>query len=161
MNDAVQIRVAQRSDVEDVVEMSHAVGDHEGMPASKFDAASFLSFGFGRRQLFHCYVADCGERLVGHVCATRSFDFQEGCPAFWIADLYVDPRYRRRGIARSLIAAIATQALHSKPSLVQWLIAPDNKLARDFYRSLGAHYDSGHAMYLGAKEIEALESLDR
>ena len=102
------------------------------------------------------HVAERGGRLVGHVCTTRGFDFQEGRPALWIADLYVEPNYRRRGIARSLVSSAVARESPWKPSLVQWMIAPNNASARDFYLSLGAHYDSGQPMYLGPKEIAAL-----
>ena len=160
MRDVVQIREAQKMDAERIVEMSHAVGAHEGMPASKLDKANFLAFGFGPDRVFDCYVAECEGRLVGHTCTTRGFDFQEGCPVLWIADLYVEPHYRRRGIARSLIAVLAKQAPRSGSSFVQWMIAPDNKLAKDFYLSIGARIDGGQPMYLGPKEIGALVSTD-
>lgn len=160
MDDIIRIREAKKADAERVVEMSHAVGAHEKMPAAKLELATFLAFGFGQDRIFHCNVAECREKLVGHACTTRGFDFQEGCPVFWLADLYVEPQFRRRGVGRSLMAAIAEQAQKGGASFVQWAIAPNNKLARDFYSSIGARDDHGQPMYLSSSAMASLVSVN-
>ncbi len=161
MTVSVDIREARQGDADRVVEMSHAVGAHEGMAPSGLTADVFLRFGFGPTRLFCCHVAECGHRLVGHVCTTRGFDFQEAGPVPWLADLYVEPAYRRRGVGRALMGAVARDAVQSGSSYIQWMIARGNEEARAFYLSMGARDDGGAPMYLGPSDIDALASIKR
>ncbi len=153
-----QIRRAEQRDAARVVEMSHAVSVHEGSSTPKLDEATFLAFGFGSDRIFDCYVAECEPSLVGHICVTQGFDFLEGCPVLWIADLYVEQRSRHRGIARSLIAFAARRAPASTSLFLQWMVAPNNTSAKDFYLAIGARFDAGQAMFLAPKQLAALVS---
>ncbi|MDQ2738024.1 MAG: GNAT family N-acetyltransferase [Actinomycetota bacterium] len=56
-----------------------------------------------------------------------------------IRDLFVDGRFRRRGIARDLVAAAATWAAERPlPMILDWQAGPGST---DFYRALGYEPD--------------------
>jgi ribosomal protein S18 acetylase RimI-like enzyme len=54
-----------------------------------------------------------------------------------IAQLAVDPSYRRRGLARALVEDASRRASEAGCWRVTLLVADDNTAARDLYRSLG------------------------
>jgi len=68
----------------------------------------------------------------------------------------VEPAFRRRGVGRRLIAAVAERATADGSAYLQWLTTPGNDEAERFYKSIGARRDGGVAMFLRAEEFESL-----
>jgi GNAT superfamily N-acetyltransferase len=106
--------------------------------------------------LLDVLVAESDNGLVGHVITTRSFDVQLGAPTRWIADLYVEPSHRSRGLGRKLMAAVARQAVGEGAACLQWFMAPGNEEAERFYEGIGARRDKGIGMFLRSQEFDAL-----
>lgn len=72
-------------------EITGMLADPVGMPAfGVFDGDQLVGF------------AEAAERPWGDGCATA--------PVGWLEGIYVDPRYRRKGIGRALVAAVSTWA---------------------------------------------------
>ncbi|GAB5388421.1 MAG: hypothetical protein Alpg2KO_13890 [Alphaproteobacteria bacterium] len=156
MND-ITFRPAQPPDAARIVEMSQSVGVHEGCPVSALTAQQFTQHCFGDSPLFECYVLDAkDDGLVGHVSFCKGFDFQEACPTIWIADLWVEPDWRSKGLATLLMTEVARQARISGSDVVQWMMAQDNTDADAFYKSIGARKDGGRPMFLPITEITRL-----
>jgi len=53
-----------------------------------------------------------------------------------LSDLYVLPAWRRRGVARALIAASARASAEAGGEFLAWAVDADNGHAREFYRTL-------------------------
>jgi GNAT superfamily N-acetyltransferase len=155
---SICVREAERSDAAGIVAMSAAVSATEGLEPPAMTAERLIEFCFEQR-LVDAWVAEAQGALIGHVLATRSFDVQAGAPVRWICDLYVDPRFRRRGVGRRLLGAVSQCALKERVAYVQWLITPDNDLAVRFYNRIGARPDGGQAMFLAREEICALAAI--
>jgi GNAT superfamily N-acetyltransferase len=151
----ISVRSAGRDDAARIVEMSIAVSAHEGLAAPAITAEALIHFAFVER-LLEIIVAEGDKGVVGHVITTRSFDVQCGAPTRWIEELYVEPAYRSRGIARKLIAAVADRAIGEGAAYLQWLVRPGNTEAEGFYKSIGGRRDGGVAMFLRAAEFKGL-----
>ena len=157
----LRIRPAQPEDAARVVEMSAGVSAAEGLGGPAVTAEMIVRLAFDER-LLHVFVAEA-ERglLVGHVIATRSFDVQEGTVTHWLADLFVEPAFRGRGVGRRLVGAVAERALAEGAAYVVWLVTPGNRLAERFYAGLGARRDGGVPMFLGREEMTRLAEANR
>ncbi len=151
----MRIRPAVPGDAARIIEMTTAVSAHEGLGTPGITAACLVRFAFTER-LLDIFVAAADDTLIGHVITTLSFDVQCGAPARWIADLYVEPPHRRRGVATRLMAAVARQALGEGAVYIQWMMRPGNIEAERFYKSIGARRDGGVAMFLRRQEFEEL-----
>jgi GNAT superfamily N-acetyltransferase len=82
------------------------------------------------------YVATDGEDVVGFAAANRRDPPKLGFDAE-LSAIYLTARYKRRGIGRRLVSAVAAaQRERGATGLVTWVIAK-NKDARAFYESLG------------------------
>ncbi len=86
------------------------------------------------------YVAELDGQVVGYVLGSvldLHPDLFEQREAGFIADLFVLPAYRRRGIARRLVATInawfAEQGMH----IVEWSVAAANVEGLHFWEALG------------------------
>ncbi|MDP6356254.1 MAG: GNAT family N-acetyltransferase [Planctomycetota bacterium] len=72
--------------------------------------------------------------------ATYFFTFASmvGKRGLWLDDLFVNPEFRRRGIARALMAYLADVAVQNNCGRFEWIVLDWNKSAIDFYQGLGA-----------------------
>ncbi len=101
----------------------------------------FLQFGLDSDKgcQFGCRMDD---KLVGFATVYFSYVSSTISKVAVMNDLYVLPEYRRKGIGRELVKQCAKYAKTHGASRLQWLTAPDNRVAQELYRSLGAKQSS-------------------
>lgn len=58
-------------------------------------------------------------------------------PVCYMQDVYVDPAFRRRGIARKLVSALAQTGKAEKWARIYWLAESENIAAQTLYRNIG------------------------
>jgi ribosomal protein S18 acetylase RimI-like enzyme len=96
----------------------------------------WLRDGFGPQAQFTAFVAEHAGTIVGMVTASeRYYTSWAGC-TLYIQDIYVDPRYRGRGIGAALLGCVAALALERGSPLVELTVREDNP-ARGLYRRVG------------------------
>jgi GNAT superfamily N-acetyltransferase len=93
---------------------------------------------FGPRALAGALLARCDGRAVGYAIFFTTFSSFTGRRGLWLDDLYVSPKFRRRGIGQALIKAVAQVAAKRKCGRFEWIALDWNRNALDFYRRLGA-----------------------
>lgn len=81
--------------------------------------------------------------LAGCAVWHRSFSTNRGAEVMYLEDLSVLPEFRRRGIARALLKAVARLALEKNYPSVYWLMMDWNKEASALYASVGAEIEPG------------------
>ncbi len=104
----------------------------------KATAASLRKALFGPRPVAGALLAHCDGEKVGYAVYFTTFSSFVGRPGLWLEDLYVRPQFRRRGIGRSLIEAVARVAAERNCGRLEWTALNWNRNALDFYRRLGA-----------------------
>ena len=93
---------------------------------------------FGTRSAAGALIAHCNGKAVGYAVYFSTFSTFVGRPGLWLDDLYVRPPFRRRGIGRRLIEAVARIAVERNCGRFEWTALNWNRNALDFYRRLGA-----------------------
>ncbi len=83
--------------------------------------------------------------LAGCAVWHRSFSTNRGAEVMYLEDLSVLPEFRRRGVARALLKAVARLALAKNYPSVYWLMMDWNKEANALYASVGAEIEPGTA----------------
>jgi ribosomal protein S18 acetylase RimI-like enzyme len=71
-------------------------------------------------------------------------------------DLFVLPRWRRRGIGRALVVAVARETLRRGLGCVEWGVRGNNSGAKRFYRRLGATIGNARVASLTGRALTAL-----
>lgn len=100
-------------------------------------ARKYVSDSLGKEDVI-TLVAESSGRVVGVVRAEiRSRIFYEPLIAGVITDLYVLPSYRRKGVGEALISSLAKILKSKGVTLVSAEFPPMNKIAVEFYTSLG------------------------
>ena len=101
-------------------------------------AADLVRDGFGERARFHVLLADDDGTAAGFAFYFFTYSTWEGRPVLHLEDLFVDPRFRRTGIGRELMQALAKIAVDEGCSRFQWQVLDWNTDAIAFYGRLGA-----------------------
>ena len=127
----------RKANIEDVEQLSILVGQ-----LNQFhNDATIISSEILRRDWAHieAFVAeDTGNtQLVGFVSGYNGYQFHTGTPRYEIQNLHVSELYRRKGIAKALISFVVAQKFSEGGRKFALGVDNDNKVAREFYISLG------------------------
>jgi GNAT superfamily N-acetyltransferase len=112
--------------------------------------------GFGPSAHFTCVVAEQDKTVIGvAIYSLRRFPGWNGIAAF-LHDLYVQPRFRRQGVARALVAQVAADCLTCGVTFIELDVHAKNS-ARLFYARLGFEQVTDCATYVApARALRAL-----
>ena len=135
----VRFRRAGPTDAAAIARMSHDFRAALGEPPDLLNEAAVLRDGFGERPEFEVILADGGNGAVGYALYFDSYEPTYAAQGLYLADLYVDQAFRRQGIGRALIAAVAAESRRRGRVCVWWVRLAANTAAQDFYASLGVN----------------------
>ncbi len=106
--------------------------EHE-FHATEADIAQAMAAG-----AIHAMLCEVEGRAVAVCVATRTFSTFAGRAGLWIEDIFVEPEFRRRGIATAAFAAVARRAIAEGAGFVEWNVLDWNAPAIAAYRAMGA-----------------------
>lgn len=152
----LRLRAATAEDAEVVAGMAAALSRHEGVPPPNFTAETFRRDGFGPDAAFATILAELDGRPVGYAISYPAYDVQSGSRGRHVADLYVEPEARGRGVGKALLAMVARVA---KAHGARWLVLQmmrSNSNAEAFYRHLGGRQDEAAIFVFQSAAFEAL-----
>lgn len=117
---------------------------------------------FGPQSAAGALIAHCDGKAAGYAVYFSTFSSFIGRPGLWLEDLYVRPPFRKRGIGRQLIEAVARVAAKRNCGRFEWTALNWNKDALDFYRRLGARaLDEWILIRLDARGLRRLAATKR
>jgi GNAT superfamily N-acetyltransferase len=93
---------------------------------------------FGSPPAAGALIARCGGDLAGYAIYFFTFSSFVGRAGIWLEDVYVRPPFRRRGLGRALIEAVAGIGAARGCGRFEWTALNWNTKALEFYRRLGA-----------------------
>ncbi len=111
-------------DLDEVLEIERA---SFSMPWSR----GAFTYEIERNRVARCWVMREDDRVVGYLCLWEVAD------ELHITNVAVHPGYRRRGIARTLLAASWTTPSGDRRPWSAWRCVPTNVEARTLYESFG------------------------
>ncbi|MGC3981893.1 MAG: GNAT family N-acetyltransferase [Steroidobacteraceae bacterium] len=83
-------------------------------------------------------VADMDGVLVGFVSYYSVFSTYAARPGLWMDDLFVDERFRGRGIGKELLKFVAAEAARRNCCKLEWSLLTSNSRGIAFYEREGA-----------------------
>ena len=159
---ALRVRAAQPVDIPELIRLKRLLAqDEDSVHAVRANAADWLRDGFGPNAGFTAFVAEIGDAVIGMAtCSQRVITGWSG-PIVFLQDLFVEPEYRKRGVARALTARVAAHAHKLGSPIVELTVRADNP-ARAFYQRNGfAHLPQCHTYVLAGPALAALADHDR
>lgn len=137
-NSSVVVRKARERDVRCLLRLKDALQAEEGGALEVADrhSSSLARRMFGPRRDFEALVAEQAGLIVGMLIFSLKPYTGWPEPAIYVQDLFVADAYRRLGIGRQLLGALATRALELNAVHIELAVRSDNP-ARQFYERTG------------------------
>ncbi|PZW45601.1 L-amino acid N-acyltransferase YncA [Humitalea rosea] len=133
------IRDAAPADVPVVAGFVRALAAYEKLSHEAVGTdADFHAALFGDPRRAGCLIAEADGVPAGFALYHWTFSTFQARPGRWLEDLWVDPAFRRRGIARALIARLAAETLAEGGGRLSWNVLDWNKPAIATYDAMGA-----------------------
>ncbi|MDX2187482.1 MAG: GNAT family N-acetyltransferase [Opitutaceae bacterium] len=93
---------------------------------------------FGPGAAATALIAHHRQNVAGIAVWYRTFSTFLGRPGAFVEDLYVRPQFRKHGLGRQLLTAVAQQAQRQGCARLEWRTLKWNETALGFYKNLGA-----------------------
>jgi GNAT superfamily N-acetyltransferase len=136
---AIRIDPATPDDVPLVLDLIRELAEYEHEPESATATPQQLHEAlFGARPAAEAAIARYGGEPAALALWFQNFSTWTGRPGLWLEDLFVRPAYRRRGVARALMAYLARLALERGYGRLEWAALDWNRPAIGFYETLAA-----------------------
>ncbi|AKN17911.1 GNAT family N-acetyltransferase [Mycobacterium haemophilum] len=136
----IAIRRARPEDAAEITAMIHALAefehaaDHCTVTETQISAALF-----GSSPTVQGHVAEVDGELAAMALWFRNFSTWDGVAGIYLEDLFVRPRFRRRGLARALLSALAAECLDNGHTRLSWAVLNWNSDAIALYDGIGGH----------------------
>jgi len=141
MKPMTTIRRARAADAPLILEFVRELAEYEREPQSaRLTEAELVRDGFpanGETPFFECLIAEEDGEPAGFALFFPVYSTWRG-RAMHLEDLFVRPRFRGRGIGKSLLTHVAARSVERGCVLLFWHVLDWNQPAIDFYHSLGA-----------------------
>jgi GNAT superfamily N-acetyltransferase len=132
------IRRAAPEDVADITDMIHALAEFErGADQCTVAETQISTALFGNFPTVHGHVAEVDGEIAAMALWFVSFSTWDGVAGIYLEDLFVRPRFRRRGLARALLVALAGECLDNGYTRLSWAVLDWNADAIALYDEIG------------------------
>ena len=155
---AFTISPAAESDVPTLLAMIRELAEFEQLAQElEVTVDSLREALFGAVPVACALVARMDSELAGYAVFYRTFSTFVGRPGIFLDDLYVRPEFRKRGIGRALLEAVARIGVETGGGRFEWIALRWNENAFRFYRSLGAKVmDEWAVLRMNHRDVENL-----
>ncbi len=139
MATAFTLRDATPADVPVVVHFVRALAEYEKLlHEAKGTEVDFAAALFGPTPRAAAIIAEVDRKAVGLCVWHRTFSTFTARHGIWVEDVFVEPAYRGRGIARAIFRRLARQVKEEGGSRLEWNVLDWNEPAIGAYRAMGA-----------------------
>jgi GNAT superfamily N-acetyltransferase len=136
---SVVIRRAALQDCADIADMIHGLAEFERAPEHCTVTETQISAAlFGSSPTVHGHVAEVDGEIAAMALWFLSFSTWDGVAGIYVEDLFVRARFRRRGLARALLAALAGECQDNGYTRLSWAVLNWNVNAIALYDEIGA-----------------------
>jgi GNAT superfamily N-acetyltransferase len=152
------INAATESDVPILLAMIRELAEFEKLAHElEVTADSLREAFFGARPVAAALLARVNGQPAGYAVYYHTFSTFVGRPGIFLEDIYVRPQYRKRGLGRALLEAVAKIGMELGGGRFEWIALRWNENAFRFYRSLGAKVMEDWALLrMNTREVKNL-----
>lgn len=133
-----QIRTARPGDEAEIVAMIHELAAFEHAADDCTVTETHITAAlFGQDAVASCHLAEVDGRIAAMALWFRNFSTWDGVAGIHLEDLIVREEFRRRGLARALLATLARECVRRGYSRLSWSVLDWNTDAIALYDAVG------------------------
>ena len=139
----IQIRLAEKEDCGSMMELIKELAVYEKAPDEvTVDFDHFVESGFGENPVWHAFVAEVDNHVVGFALYYIRYSTWKG-QRLYLEDILVNEAFRRNGIGKLLFDRLIEEAKEKKLNGMVWQVLDWNEPAINFYKKYeGVKFDS-------------------
>ena len=112
---------------------------------------------FGDQPTVHGHIAEVDGQAAAAALWFRNFSTWDGVAGIYLEDLFVRPQFRRRGLARKMLAALARECVAGGYTRLSWAVLDWNVNAIALYDTVGGKPQNDWITYrVSGPELSAL-----
>jgi GNAT superfamily N-acetyltransferase len=135
----LKIRKATPHDIPLILEFISELAEYEHLSQEAVATPEdLLRDGFSGEPRYYVEIAEWGGERAGFALWFYNYSTFQGKPGLYLEDLYVRPRFRKKGIGKALLVHLARVAVEQGCGRYQWQVLDWNTSSIEFYESLGA-----------------------
>ena len=152
------IRQARPGDETELTAMIHELAEFERASADCTVTESQLAEAlFGDHPTVYGHIAEVDGQAAAGALWFRNFSTWDGVAGIYLEDLYVRPQFRRRGLARKMLATLARECVNGGYSRLSWAVLDWNVDAIALYDAVGGRPQTEWITYrVSGPELSAL-----
>jgi GNAT superfamily N-acetyltransferase len=132
------IRPARPGDEAELTAMIHELAEFERAARDCTVTESQLREAlFGDHPTVHGHIAEVDGQAAAGALWFRNFSTWDGVAGIYVEDLYVRTKFRRRGLARKILAALARECVDCGYTRLSWAVLDWNTNAIALYDAVG------------------------
>jgi GNAT superfamily N-acetyltransferase len=144
----VRIRRATPGDAAAITAMIHGLAEFERALEQCTVVESQISAAlFGSSTTLKAHVAEVDGEVAAMALWFLNFSTWDGVEGIYLEDLFVRPQFRRLGLARRLLAALAKECVDNDYTRLAWAVLNWNTDAIALYDSVGGQRQSEWTTY--------------
>lgn len=155
---SVNIRRAVAGDEADITAMIHELAEFENAVAEcTVTETQMREALFGDSAVAFAFMVEVDGSAAATAVCFRNFSTWDGVAGIYLEDLFVRPGFRRRGLARMLLSALAAECVASGYTRLQWAVLDWNVNAIALYDEVGGKPQTEWITYrVSGEELAAL-----
>jgi GNAT superfamily N-acetyltransferase len=161
MDERITVSPALESHIPLILRFIRQLAEYEKL-ASKVvtDEALLRESLFGKDPKAEVVIASVGDEPAGFAVFFHNFSTFAGRPGIYLEDLFVEPKFRRKGIGKALLAHLAKLTKERNCARLEWAVLDWNTPAIKFYKRLGADAMDDWTVYrVSGNELDNLATL--
>ena len=158
MDMGVNVRPLAKTDIPAFLDLIQGLADYERLPGPDAEARARLARdALSEPPRFWVLLAELDGRVVGYGLYFFTYSTFLARPTLYVEDIFVLPEARGNGAGRTIMKALAREAVRRECGRMEWTVLDWNKPAIDFYESLGGKIlDEWRVVRLTAEEFSQL-----
>ncbi|MCV3423556.1 GNAT family N-acetyltransferase [Campylobacter lari] len=154
---AFEICESKKEDLEKILELLKELAIHENMLEDVKCTSKELEESFFRHEYAKALSLKVDGEIIGYVMYYFTFSSFWGLGGLCLEDIYIQPKYRKKGYARAVFKYLAQICKEKNLKRLEWVCLNDNDLGIEFYTKLNARHMSEWRTYrLEGENLEAL-----
>jgi GNAT superfamily N-acetyltransferase len=142
------IRRAIPEDTADITAMIHALAEFERAADQCTVTETQISTAlFGNSPTVHGHVAEVDGEVAAMALWFLNFSTWDGIAGIYLEDLFVQAKFRRRGLARALLSALAGECVDNGYTRLSWAVLNWNSDAIALYDGVGGQPQNEWTIY--------------
>jgi GNAT superfamily N-acetyltransferase len=142
------VRRATPQDAADITAMIHGLAEFERAADQCTVTETQISAAlFGSSPTVRAHIAEVDGEVAAMALWFLSFSTWDGVAGIYVEDLFVRPKFRRRGLARALLSVLAAECVDNGYTRLSWAVLNWNSDAIALYDGIGGQPQSEWTSY--------------